>query len=299
MDKDSKGLNLTGGESVDVVTRALPRRRNARLRKVREVVSAKLHERSKEIEPTSGRMDGGHQVPLTETGHMCTDWRQEFILLSDTLGCRCWWTAINSAPPLRRVGEHRAPGRSPPTVSRNTRWGQYLPRPEGRGHSSSAGRIPRHRGNPVRARGSTVWQANDEGSNDVQQKGYQPDFNLRGVFTTGADGTYWFRAVKPKFYPIPHDGPAGKLLYDLGRHPYRPAHLHYIVTAPGYDQLTTHIFDPDDPYINSDAVFGVKESLLAEFNWIEDPERAKSVGFEGPFWDVEFDFVLAREEKAA
>jgi catechol 1,2-dioxygenase len=114
------------------------------------------------------------------------------------------------------------------------------------------------------------------------------------VFTTGADGRYWFRAVKPRFYPIPDDGPVGKLLRSLGRHPYRPAHLHFIVTAEGYDPLTTHIFDPDDPYIDSDAVFGVKESLLADFRRVEDPARAREAGFEGPYWDVEFDFVLAR-----
>jgi catechol 1,2-dioxygenase len=117
------------------------------------------------------------------------------------------------------------------------------------------------------------------------------------VFRTGADGRYWFRAVKPKFYPIPDDGTVGKLLGALGRHPYRPAHLHYIIKADGFETLTTHIFDPDDPYINSDAVFGVKESLLAEFKRIQDTDQAKAVGFAGPFWDVEHNFVLAHAEK--
>ncbi len=101
------------------------------------------------------------------------------------------------------------------------------------------------------------------------------------MFRTGADGRYWFRGVKPKFYPIPDDGPVGKLLGALGRHPYRPAHLHYILEADGFETLTTHIFDPDDPYINSDAVFGVKESLLAEFRKVHDPARAKELGFAG------------------
>ncbi|PWJ11185.1 hypothetical protein [Jannaschia seohaensis] len=81
----------------------------------------------------------------------------------------------------------------------------------------------------------------------MQQKGLQPDFNLRGRFRTGADGSYWFKAVKPKFYPIPDHGPVGKLLGALGRHPYRPAHLHYTVQAPGHDPLATHIFDPGAP----------------------------------------------------
>lgn len=156
------------------------------------------------------------------------------------------------------------------------------------------GRILDTEGRPLEGVRIDVWQANDEGFYDVQQKGLQPDYNLRGVFTTKADGRYWFRAVKPKFYPIPDDGPVGKLLAGLGRHPYRPAHLHYIITKDGYDPLTTHIFDPDDPYINSDAVFGVKESLLATFRKVEEPSRSEELGFAGPFWDVEFDFILAR-----
>ncbi|MEY4872962.1 MAG: hydroxyquinol 1,2-dioxygenase, partial [Pseudomonadota bacterium] len=134
----------------------------------------------------------------------------------------------------------------------------------------------------------------DEGFYDVQQKGLQPDFNLRGVFRTGPDGRYFFKGVKPRFYPIPDDGPVGKLLVNLGRHPYRPAHLHYIIEAAGFDRLVTHIFDPDDPYIQSDAVFGVKESLLAEFKKISDPKVIEAAGFEAPFYDVTFDFVLSK-----
>lgn len=156
------------------------------------------------------------------------------------------------------------------------------------------GRILDTEGHPIPGARIDVWQANDEGFYDVQQKGIQPDFNLRGVFVTGTDGTYWFKGVRPKYYAIPDDGPVGELLRKLGRHPFRPAHLHYIISAEGYDTLTTHIFDPDDPYIDSDAVFGVKESLLADFRKVDDPERAREVGFEGPYLDVEFDFVLAR-----
>ena len=148
-------------------------------------------------------------------------------------------------------------------------------------------------GKPLAGVKLDVWQANDEGFYDVQQKGIQPDFNLRGLFRTGPDGGYWFRAVKPRYYPIPHDGPVGQLLGELGRHPNRPAHLHFILKADGYQPLITHIFDPDDPYINSDAVFGVKKSLLAGFKRVNDPERAQQLGFAGEFWEVEYDFVLA------
>jgi len=155
-----------------------------------------------------------------------------------------------------------------------------------------AGRILDTAGLPIDNARIDVWQANDEGFYDVQQKGIQPDFNLRGVFTTGPEGRYWFQGVKPKFYPIPADGPVGALLGALGRHPYRPAHLHYIISAPGHQPLTTHIFDPDDPYINSDAVFGVKQSLLARFDWHKAANPVLGVAV--PHWAVTHDFVLAR-----
>lgn len=156
-----------------------------------------------------------------------------------------------------------------------------------------SGHIQDTEGNPVAGARIDVWQANDEGLYDVQQKGIQPDFNLRGVFVTGADVAYWFRGGKPKFHPIPDDGPVGKMLAAPGRHPWRPAHLHYIVSAPGFAPLVTHIFDPDDPCIASDAVFGVKESLLAEFCKVTEAEAVAQAGMAGPFWDVAFDFVLS------
>jgi hydroxyquinol 1,2-dioxygenase len=149
------------------------------------------------------------------------------------------------------------------------------------------GRVLDPNGAPITNAKVDVWQANDEGFYDVQQKGHQPDFNLRGVFRTDDKGRYWFNAVRPKFYPIPDDGPVGKMLVRMGRHPFRPAHLHYIVEAEGFETLTTHTFDPDDPYIHSDAVFGVKESLIAQY---VDKTPAGSDQIQ---WEVEFDFVLA------
>ena len=161
------------------------------------------------------------------------------------------------------------------------------------------GRILDTAGRPIDGARIDVWQTNDDGFYDVQQRGIQPDFNLRGVFRTAADGCYSFRTAKPKYYPIPDDGPVGQLLKGLGRHPYRPAHLHYMIRAAGSQPLVTHIFDPTDPYIASDAVFGVKESLLADFKRVHDPAKAKAHGFTGDFWEVERDFVLACDEMAA
>ena len=156
------------------------------------------------------------------------------------------------------------------------------------------GRILDTEGKPVPQAKIDVWQANDEGFHDVQQKGSQPDCNLRGVYRTGADGRCWFRDVKRKFYAIPDDGPVGKLLTAPGRQPCRPAQLHYILEAQGFESLVTHIFDPDEADISSDAVLGVKQSLLAKFDLITDPARIQAAAMSGPFHLVERDFVLAK-----
>jgi catechol 1,2-dioxygenase len=119
--------------------------------------------------------------------------------------------------------------------------------------------------------------------------------NLRGQFTTGADGRYWFRSIKPSSYPIPSDGTVGAMLAALGRHPMRPAHVHFIVTAPGYHAVTTHVFVEGDPYLESDAVFGVKESLIVPFVHHDDPPAAARLELGNPFYSAEYDFVLERQ----
>ncbi len=291
MEAHEKGF-FTEANSVEVVTGRNKNAKDARLKAVMKVITRKLHEAVKEIEPTQEEWFDAILF-LTKTGQLCTEWRQEFILLSDVLGVSMLVDAINNRKPS---------GASESTVLGPFHIADAPELPMGanicldqKGEDMFIhGRILDTEGKPITDTVLDVWQANDEGFYDVQQKGIQPDFNLRGVFRTGADGRYWFRAVKPKFYPIPADGTVGKLLDAMGRHPYRPAHLHYILKADGFETLTTHIFDPDDPYINSDAVFGVKESLLAEFKRVDDPAQAKDLEFAGPFWEVEHDFVLAR-----
>jgi hydroxyquinol 1,2-dioxygenase len=283
---------FTEDNSIEVVTGRNENARDQRLKAVMDVVIRKLHEAVKEIEPTQEEWFEAIQF-LTRTGHMCNEWRQEFILLSDVLGVSMLVDAINNRKPS---------GASESTVLGPFHIADAPELPMGANICLDAkgepmvvsGRILDTSGRPIEGAVIDVWQANDEGFYDVQQKGIQPDFNLRGIFRTGADGRYWFRAVKPKFYPIPDDGPVGQLIAALGRHPYRPAHLHYMIKAGGYETLVTHIFDPDDPYIHSDAVFGVKESLLAEFRQVDDAARAAEIGVQNPFWDVEHDFVLAR-----
>lgn len=291
MDSHESGF-FTEENSADVVIARNARAKDARLAEVMAVITRHLHAAVKEIEPTTEEWLAAIMF-LTKTGHMCTDWRQEYILLSDTLGVSMLVDAINNRKPS---------GASPSTVlgpfhlpdAPAMEMGANICR-DGKGEPMRvSGRILDTEGNPVAGAKLDVWQANDEGFYDVQQKGIQPDFNLRGIFRTGADGRYWFTGVKPKFYPIPADGPVGQLIAALGRHPYRPAHLHYIISADGFAPLVTHIFDPDDPYIASDVVFGVKEELLAKFVRVEDAGEVAKAGMAGPFWDVVFDFVLAR-----
>lgn len=291
MDAHEQGY-FTEANSVEVVT---GRNRNAadeRLKQVMAVITRKLHEAVKEIEPTEQEWFEAIMF-LTKTGQLCTDWRQEYILLSDVLGVSMLVDAINNRKPSG-ASESTVLGPFHVADAPLRQMGDNICLDHKGEDMHVNGRILDIDGKPVGGAIIDVWQASDEGFYDVQQKGIQPDFNLRGMFRTGEDGRYWFRAVKPKFYPIPDDGTVGKLLHALGRHSYRPAHLHYIIKADGFETLTTHIFDPDDPYIHSDAVFGVKESLLAQFKRIKDMERASAVGFAGEFWDVEHDFVLSR-----
>jgi len=283
---------FTEANSADVVTGRNSNAKDERLKAVMEVITRKLHEAVKEIEPTQEEWFQAITF-LTRTGQLCNEWRQEFILLSDVLGVSMLVDAINNRKPS---------GASESTVLGPFHVADAPELPMGanicldqKGEDMIVhGRILDTEGKAIDNAVIDVWQANDEGFYDVQQKGIQPDFNLRGVFRTGADGRYCFRAVKPKFYPIPDDGTVGKLLGQLGRHPYRPAHLHFILKADGFEPLITHIFDPHDPYINSDAVFGVKQSLLADFRQVDDAGRAAELEFTSPFWDIEYDFVLAR-----
>lgn len=282
---------FTEENSAEVVVSRNADAKDARLAEVMAVITKHLHAAVKEIEPTQEEWFEAIKF-LTSVGHMCDDWRQEFILLSDSLGVSMLVDAINNRKPSG-ASESTVLGPFHVPDAPELPMGADICLDQKGEPMLVKGRILDTEGQPIEAAKIDVWQANDEGFYDVQQKGLQPDFNLRGVFRTGADGGYHFKGVKPKFYPIPADGPVGQMLDKLGRHPYRPAHLHYILEAEGFETLITHIFDPDDPYIHSDAVFGVKESLLAKFDLIEDPDKIAEAGFDGPYFEVIHDFILA------
>ncbi|PBQ09336.1 intradiol ring-cleavage dioxygenase [Pseudomonas syringae] len=276
--------------SAEIVNARITDAASPRLREVMSVLTRHLHAAVKEIEPTHEEWFTAIEF-LTKTGHMCTDWRQEYILLSDVLGVTMLVDAIN----------HRRPSGATPNTILGPFYVADAPRYEnganicldGKGEPTLvSGRVLDTDGNPIVGATLDIWQTNDDGFYDVQQKGQQPEYNLRGLFTTDADGCYAFRTVKPRHYPIPADGPVGKLLGQLGRHPNRAAHLHFIVTAPGYDQVITHIFTPDCPYLHEDTVFGVKKELIAEFTTQTDAATARRYDLQVPYLAVNWDFVL-------
>ena len=282
---------FTEANSAEVVISRIAADTDPRLRQIVSVLVKHLHAAVKELEPSQDEWLQAIQF-LTATGHKCDDWRQEFILLSDVLGVSMLVDAINNRKPSG-ASESTVLGPFHIDGAPELEMGADICLDQKGEPMLVRGRILDIKGNPINAAKIDVWQANDEGFYDVQQQGIQPEFNLRGVFRTGADGAYWFRGVKPKYYPIPDDGPVGQMLQALGRHPYRPAHLHYIITANGFAPLTTHIFDPDDKYIHSDAVFGVKQSLMAKFDRIDQPQAIADADMTTPFYLVEHDFVLA------
>jgi catechol 1,2-dioxygenase len=159
------------------------------------------------------------------------------------------------------------------------------------GQTTVRGRVVAVDGQPIAGATVEVWQADDAGNYDSQDA-LQPADNLRGTFHTDAEGRYWFRTVKPTSYPVPVDGPVGELLRAVGRHPMRPAHIHFKVTAPGYRRLITHVFVAGDPYLDSDAVFGVKQSLVAPFDHAAAESSDQS--YPGPAYLVRFDICLER-----
>jgi protocatechuate 3,4-dioxygenase beta subunit len=270
--------------SVEAVNARMGTGINPRVAEVMACLVSHLHAFAKEIQLTQEEWQIGIDF-LTRTGQLCSNERQEFILLSDTLGLSMLVDAINN--------------RRPPSATENTvlgpfhvagapvrRMGENISL-DGKGESCLyEGRVMNVEGQPVDGARIDVWSDNAEGFYSVQQPDLQPKWNNRGIFVTGPDGTYRFIGIKPTSYPIPSDGPVGQMLGQLGRHPYRPAHMHYIVAAKGYQRLVTHTFVGNDPYLGSDAVFGVKKTLIALFERVTDGLT---------LWRSPIDFVLMRQ----
>ncbi|MFT4149442.1 MAG: intradiol ring-cleavage dioxygenase [Paracoccaceae bacterium] len=273
--------HFTEAASVETVNGRMGPDTSPRLREVMTCLVRHLHAFAKEIHLTQEEWEYGIAF-LTRTGQICSDERQEFILLSDTLGLSMLVDAINN--------------RRPAGATENTVFGPFHVEDapiramgdnislDGKGESCLfEGRVLDLEGRPVAGATVDVWSDNADGYYDVQQPDIQPKWNNRGRFITGADGKYSFIGIRPVSYPIPDDGPVGQMLGHLGRHPYRPAHMHYLVTAPGFQRVVTHTFVGGDEYLTSDAVFGVKATLVAPYERVEGGKT---------LWRSPFDFVL-------
>ncbi|MFD5945203.1 intradiol ring-cleavage dioxygenase [Streptomyces collinus] len=251
-----------------------------------------LHDFARETRLTQGEWERAIAF-LTATGQACTDTRQEFVLLSDVLGLSMLVETLNGD---RTAGatESTVLGPFHLTESPVRALGDDIDLVGGGERCVVSGRVRSADGTPLPGAVVDVWQADDKGYYDVQQPGVQPAGNGRGLFTADAEGRFWFRTCVPAAYPIPTDGPVGGLLRATGRHSYRPAHIHFIATAEGHTPVTTHLFVAGGDYLDSDAVFAVKRSLVRDFTETDDPALAREFGVPNPFRHARFDVVLER-----
>ena len=260
---------------------------DARVRQVSDALIRHLHDFVREIEPTQAEWAAGIAF-LTRTGHMCDDKRQEFILLSDTLGVSMLVDAIN----------HRQPAGATETTVLGPFYVEGPPEfPCGADISGGMagqplfvdGTVATLDGTPIAGAVVDVWHADAEGGYDVQRPG---DLAGRARLRTDAAGRFHFRTTRPSSYPVPHDGPVGQMLEAQGRHPYRPAHVHFMIAAPGHETLVTHVFADGDEYLDSDVVFGVKDSIIRPYT-----EHAAGTAPDGsavaePYARLSYDFRL-------
>lgn len=280
----------------DAVIERLAECDDPRFRTVMSALIRHLHDFVREVELTEAEWLGAIRF-LTEVGQACTEQRQEFILLSDTLGVSILVDAIN----------HRMPGGAvESTVLGPFYWEGAPELPLGSDISEGvageptfySGRILTLDGEPIAGGLLDVWSGDGEGVYDMQMPD-QTEMRCRGKFRTDAEGRYWFRSIRPTYYPVPTDGPVGRMLGKMGRHPNRPGHIHMIVSAPGYRPVATHLFVKDSPYLDSDAVFAVKDSLIVEFERHEPGVAPTGEVMDRPYYTCAYDFRLAPAEGPA
>jgi hydroxyquinol 1,2-dioxygenase len=249
-----------------------------------------LHAFASEVELTEAEWFAGIDF-LTRVGHITDDKRQEFILLSDVLGLSMLVVGINN--------------RRSPEATESTVFGPFFVEgspgfENGDDIAQGApgepclmqGRVLDVGGAPVAGAHIEVWQADEDGFYDVQYADLD-HAQGRGHLASGDDGRFWFWSVKPEAYGIPDDGPVGELLAAAGRGPMRPAHVHFKVDAPGFQTLITHVFVAGDAYLDSDAVFGVRENLIGAFTRHEPGTAPDGSERDAPYWTMTYDMVLA------
>ena len=260
-----------------------------RLRELVGGVIRHVHEFAVEQALTEAELMAGIGF-LTEVGQMCTDRRQEFILLSDTVGLSMLVDLINHGAGSTAT-ESTVLG---PFYVEGSPWrsnGDAITDDLGAQPLLVSGYVRNTAGLPLPGATVEVWQNATNRLYAVQDDAQSPE-NLRGRFRTDGDGAFAFRTVRPVDYPIPDDGPVGRMLRATGRHPWRPAHIHFIVTADGYIPVTTHVFDSESAYLESDVVFGVKQSLVRTLVAHDPAAEAAPAGVQGPWYTVDIGVVL-------
>jgi hydroxyquinol 1,2-dioxygenase len=268
--------------------------------RVREIVSALIrhaHELAREVHLQPHELLAAAHY-LKRCGDFSDESRHEFILLADVLGLTMTVDTL-AAPvphgaletsvlgPFYRAGSPIEPNGA--DICRGPRDGET---------AHIIGRVLDVDGRPIPGAQLDIWGTDHNGlyeNNDPRQ----PDYNLRGRFITDEDGSYELWTIKPVSYPIPDDGPVGDLLRATGRHNMRPAHLHVIASAAGFRTVVTELYTDDDPWISSDAVFGVKPSLVVHYDWVSDPDRCTAASRTAPFWELRHDLVLTAGESSA
>lgn len=285
----------TDKDLTDAVLARLDRASDARFKTIMENLIRHLHAFVRETELTQAEWQAGVAF-LTSTGQKCDDKRQEYILLSDTLGVSMLVDAINHRKPTGAtestvLGPWHLEG--PPEFENGSDIAEGI---EGE-PTYFSGKVLTADGRPVAGAMLDIWSTDGDGLYDAQRPG--DEMRARGLIRTDRQGRYAFWTVKPVSYAVPTDGPVGRMLLKMGRHPYRPAHTHMIVSAADHEPVTTHLFVRGDPYLDSDAVFAVKDSLVVDFVRHEPGTAPDGRTLERPWFSVNFDFGLARTVRDA
>ncbi len=236
---------------------------------------------------------------LTAVGQTCTDKRQEFILLSDTLGASMMVVMLDQARAMakERAGL-RATEATEATVQGPYYWEGAPDLPLGADIAEGvpgeptfySGRITDTSGKPLRGALLDIWSGDGDGNYDMQIEG--AEMAARARIRTDEQGRYWYWSIRPSYYPVPVDGPVGRMLGGMGRHPNRPGHIHMKVSAPGHVPVTTHLFVANSPYIDSDAVFGVRPSLIVDYEKHPAGKAPDGRVMDQPYWSAHYDFCL-------
>ncbi|HEY8252100.1 MAG TPA: dioxygenase [Burkholderiales bacterium] len=279
----------------EVVAR-LKKTKNPRLREIMTSLVKHVHAFAREVHLTEEEWFEGIKF-LTSVGQKCDGKRQEFILLSDVLGLSMMVVALNHKT---QAGATEATVLGPFFAHGAKEFGYGADLREGATMKGEdvwvSGRVLSVDGKPIPNAALDIWQAKADGIYDLQTEG---EFELRGRVKANAKGEFAFASYKPNFYSIPIDGPVGDMVRATTGNHMRPAHMHAIVSAPGYQQVITHVFVEGDPHLDGDAVYAVKNSLIGKYKKVSNPEQAKKRGLPNPFLTLTWDFRLAADKAGA